>query len=169
MSNLKSRLPWQDRWNQPDTDELLKPLKAQHRRILEKMMAQLDELGATERQLVYYDPEWNWTIQYKLPAQGKDGKDQPRTLCYLIPNHEQPLICVPLSDDDINQLPIKKLAKLVREGIRIAKNAVATHWAIWSPNNQVELAHVLDLVTQTHELAVTEAQAAPASKSRKRR
>ncbi len=150
-----TRLPWQDRWNEPTVEQLLKPLNAQRRRLLELIMKEADLCQETEQQIVWYGPGWNWTIQYSF----KDKQDslESDVFCYLVANVETPLVSVPLSDAEIEKLPMRRLNKLIRNGIHNAKCAVAIHWAKWTPTNQTEIAHINDLIKRKYKLATGKA------------
>lgn len=147
------RQPWENRWVEPTLEQLLKPLPAQRRRLIEIIMETIDESyeGIT-RDVQWYGPGWNWTVQYQFdgPTKGLESD----ILCYLVPNPETPGVCVPLSDTEIGNLPIKRLNKLIRNGINIAKSAVAIHWATWTPTNQTEVAHINDLIKRKFKGAV---------------
>ncbi len=147
----RTRLPWQNRWDQPTIEQLLKPLIAQRRRLLELIMKEADQYPQVDQQIVWYGPGWNWTIQYAF----KDKHDglESDILCYLVANVETPLVCVPLSDAEIAKLPMRRLNKLIRNSIRIAKCAVTIHWAKWTPTNQTEIAHINDLIKRKYKLA----------------
>ena len=116
------------------------------------VMEEAEQYGSVEQKVVWYGPGWYWTIQYQFDGSnnGKSGK----VLVYLVPNIETPLVCVPLLDEEIGHLPMRRLNKLVRNGIRIAKCAVHVHWATWTPTNQTEIGHINDLIKRKHKLAV---------------
>lgn len=114
----------------------------------------LEELAGwddLEQKVIWYGPGWNWTIQFQLKAKHDLESD---ILCYIVPKVDGPMVCVPLSDREIERLPIKRLNKLIRNGIRVAKCAVAIHWAVWSPANQTEVGHVIDLLRRKRKAAV---------------
>lgn len=161
------RLPWEDRWSQPSVPQLLDPLKAHHRRAFDHLMGYLDAVEEAERSVVWYGPSWKWTIHYTLPGlpakPAKAGarravKPAPverRTLGYLVPKAEGPMVCLPLSEAEIAELPLPKLSKFVRDGIKLAKCAVAIHWACWSPSTQAETLQIIELLKRHHKLAAT--------------
>ncbi|MBI1336469.1 MAG: hypothetical protein GC164_05855 [Phycisphaera sp.] len=140
--------PWLDRWNQPNLEQLLDALKAHHRKPYTQILEQLDSYPGVQRSVIWYGSAWKWTIHYAfVDADGQEIE----TLCYIVPNSETPLICIPLADEVIEQLPIKRLTKFIREGIRSAKFAVAIHWATWSPLNQTETHALIDLCKRKHK------------------
>lgn len=74
------------------------------------------------------------------------------TVCYLVPRLEGPLVCVPLSEQIIADLPFARLSRFIKDGIRVAKCAVSIHWATWTPNNQTEVGLLMDLLKRCHKL-----------------
>lgn len=146
-----SRLAWEDRWVKPSLGQLLGPIKDPNRTMIENLVAQLDDFDKVERNVTWYGDAWKWTIQY-VQRKPESGKDQ--ILCYLIPKSEGPLVCVPLTSQLIQKLPMRRLGKVVREGIMSAKCAVATYWATWAPNNRTEVDHLMDLMKRKHKLAL---------------
>jgi hypothetical protein len=63
------------------------------------------------------------------------------------------MVCVPLSDAVLNDLPIARLGKVVRDGIKMAKCAVTIHWATWTPTSQAEALQIIDLLKRRHKNA----------------
>lgn len=156
-NSLTSRLPWQDRWNQPTLLQLLDPLKIQHRRLFEQLMEELVDFEEVDQVIHWYGSAWNWTIQYRLHD---PSLAEPHTLVYLVPRVENPIIVIPLSDEIIEQLPLKRLNRFIRDGIKNAKRAVAIHWATWTPNSKAEVTFLTDLLRRKCKLLL-----APADKS----
>ena len=144
-SSSQSKTPaWDNRWDKPNLNQLLTPLKAHQKRPFEQMVRELESIDGLERSVTWFGASWKWTIQYH--PQGKP--DHP--VCYLVPDLETPKVCVPLSDPDIDQLPLRRLSKFIRDGIKAAKCALNTHWAIWSPVSRNEAEMVVELVGRKH-------------------
>ena len=148
-------LAWQDRWSEPTLDELLADLTAQQRRSIKKLMAKIADLNPIHQDLVWYGPSWKWTIRFMLDAQPPE--DDSQVLCYIVPSIEQPLACVPLADPVIETLPMRRLSKYIREGIRSAKRAVEISWASWSFQTDSEANLISDLVRRKHQALIADA------------
>lgn len=88
---------------------------------------------------------------------------EPATgLCYLVPDANMPLLCIPMTDGFIEALPEKRLRKFIKEGIRSAKCAVQIRWATWSPSSDLETSMLTDLLRRKYDFA-THAVANPLS------
>lgn len=151
---IPTRLPWEERWARPTLEQLLKPQKDQVRAPLTALIEQLGELEGVEQDLVWYGPAWKWTIQFRL---ADEADDEGSILTYVVPNPETPLVSVPLRDETVEQLPIRRLNKYIRDGIRSAKQAVELHWAVWTPTSQSDAEHLLDLIKRKHKIRTGEA------------
>ena len=155
-SATASRPPWEDRWSEPSVRQLLSPVPPQHRRPLEAIIAELDGYDGIAQQIVWYGPGWNWTIQYQFDT---TPACCPDVLCYLVPRQESPIVCVPLREQEIDRLPIKRLNRLIREGILRAKCAVTVNWATITPNSRAEAEQLIDLIRRKHKAATTKPRA----------
>jgi len=148
---VEARPPWADRWTEPTLEQLIEPLGETHRKPFTELIKAIDEFEQVERSMFWYGVSWKWTLHYQL----FDAKGKPLgTLCYLVPKHDAPMICVPMSADQVHSLPIKRLNKMVRDGIRSAKCAIATHWAIWTPTSQSDVTHLTDLIKRLRKHAL---------------
>ncbi len=137
------RLPWHDRWQEPELEDLIQPLKAHQQRNFQTLIDQMDECSRMRRSLIWYSSGWKWTVQFTY------CDDRGRTIdqfAYLVPDAEHPKVVLPLEEDFIASLPMRRLSKFIRDGIRSAKCAVTIHWAAWTPGPESELNQMTDLV-----------------------
>jgi hypothetical protein len=148
-SAIKTRLPWEDRWTTPSLRQLVHDCEEQRRKVVETLIEQLSGFEGVSQTLLWYGAAWKWTLQFDLQT---SSSKQPIILAYLVPKPEAPLLCIPLSKEIIEQLPIRRLNKTVRDGIRSAKCAVEIHWAIWTPSAMTEVEAMVDLIKRKHKL-----------------
>ncbi|NJL31623.1 MAG: hypothetical protein HC898_08320 [Phycisphaerales bacterium] len=72
---------------------------------------------------------------------------QPQDVfCFLVPNIENPSVCIPLAETDAESIAGGTLSRYLREGINTAKCAVATRWATWTPATENESTQLADLL-----------------------
>jgi hypothetical protein len=174
---IAQRLAWHDRWTTPKESDLLDCLKFHHKRNLVKIMESLDSVEDVERSLIWYGPSWKWTFQYtqvmlriatrlrnpspsSFRAGQQSGDGRGDSLCYVVPDCIMPLVCVPLRTQMIETLPMKRLSRFIRDGIRTAKCAVEIHWAIWTPISETETGMILELIRRKREFNLAPAKAA---------
>ncbi len=140
---------WEDRWSQPEAEQLLEALSEHHRKPIEWLLEQVHHLDGIEQHLRWYGKAWKWTIE--LTFSDVEGNDLG-VLAYIVPNPETPLVSVPLRDETYEELPMRRLNKYIREGIRSAKCAVELYWAGWTPSNKSEAEHLFDLLKRKHRM-----------------
>jgi hypothetical protein len=145
---LSPNTAWQDRWTHPTVKQVLAALPALRRRSAERFVDQVSQLPGVTQNLIWYGPSWRWTLQFMLATE-KDPQGEP--LCYLVPGDDRPIAHVPLGEDFVSALPLRRLSKFVRDGVKAAKRAVETSWANWPLDSETDCKLVLDLVTRKHK------------------
>ena len=148
-----TRVPWEDRWNVPTLDQLLDPVEEVRERILRDFLDAVRGLGEVELERVWHGSSWRWTIEARLTAEvtHKEEGERP-VLAYAVCYPEAPLVVVPLTDHQMRKLPIRRLNRVVRENLRLAKRSVDLHWGHFNPSNNVDLEHLIDLVKRKHKM-----------------
>ena len=143
-----TRLPWQDRWTEPTFEQLIDPIKAKeaHHKALSSVMAGLEGFEGIQRRIIWAGQGWQWCIEYTLAGSHETGPDNPDAMAYVVPDPEQPFIAIPLRDEHIEQVPLRRVNRFIRDQIRSAKCAVDIHWCKWSPSAQTEVDHLMDLI-----------------------
>ncbi|MEM8737075.1 MAG: hypothetical protein AAGG38_01165 [Planctomycetota bacterium] len=143
-----TRSAWEDQWNPPTVEALMAELKEQHIALLTTLLERLEAYEGVEKSLVWHGDAWKWTLEYSLQTPGGPARDP---MAYFVPDPESPVFCLPLREEFILQLPMKRLNRYIREGINSAKCAVEIHWARWSPSAMTEVEHLTDLIKRKHK------------------
>ena len=81
-----------------------------------------------------------------------DNGREMDVMAYFVPNPQTPIFCIPMRQELIAQLPLKRLNRYIREGIRSSKCAVELHWAMWVPTASTEADHLTDLFKRKHKI-----------------
>ena len=144
-------LPWQDRWFRPNLDQLLTPIAEQQRKAFRSLVDRISDYDHVEQSLVWHGPGWNWTIQFEVKD---DAGSTLEVLCYLVPRHEGPEVCIPLKDDILEKLSLRRLHKFVRNGVRASKRSVEYYWATWNLAASSEADQLMELVKRKHKLTL---------------
>lgn len=144
-----TRSAWEDRWTPPTFEQLMAPQKEQHLNLLHELLNRLEAFEGVEKAIIWHGTAWKWTIEYSLNT--PDGPT-PEPLAYFVPDPESPVFCMPLREELIAKLPMKRLNRYIRDGIRGAKCAVQIHWAKWSPTAMTEVEHLTDLIKRKHKI-----------------
>ena len=147
--------PWEDRWAQPELEQLLAPLDEQRRKVVDIMIEQINEFEGVDMSIIWHGTAWKWTLQFSLYDPDGNLID---TLAYLVPKPDAPVFCVPLRTQTVEKLPLKRLNRYIRDGIRVAKRAVDIYWAVWTPSAVTETEHLRDLIKRRHKIMLADAQ-----------
>lgn len=151
-ATASSRLPWEDRWVEPTLEQLLEPIEPQRRDFIKALMEQTLAFPGVKRSLVWHGTAWKWTIEFNVHS---DEHESEGILAYVVPVPAEPIFCIPLTEQEIDKLPIKRLNKYIREGIHVAKRGVKYHWAVWTPTAGTEVEYLTDLVKRKHKFLTT--------------
>lgn len=149
QNEVLHRLAWEDRWTQPDLADLIAPLQEQSKGPFEALMGQIETLLPVRRDVKWCGPAWKWTIRYTSLDSQEEELD---LLAYLVPNSVAPLVCIPMANNIIERLPMRRLNRFIRNGIGSAKCAVATHWAEWNLTADGEANHLMDIIKRKHKI-----------------
>lgn len=144
-TNYKPQTPWQDRWKQPTIEQLLEPIKESHRKAFDSIMEGMEAYEGISRDVVWSGEGWQWTIEYVLEGHHTTGPEDPDAMAYIIPDPEQPVLAIPLKDEHIEQIPLRRVNRFIRDQLRSAKCPVEIHWGKWTPSAQTEVDHIMDL------------------------
>lgn len=129
--------PWGDRFQVPSVQDLLGSLDASSRKATKHLIAELEALPATSRSLRWHGV-WGWTIVVRAnadaecsPLPGRGVAEGP-ALAYVVCNPAGPMVSVPIGEDRLATLSIRKLTKRVREGIGQSPPVLGVRWPTWS-------------------------------------
>ena len=147
-NTLTRRLAWLDRWNQPTQDQLIEALKPHQQKNFTRIIDALKEYGNVQQNLIWYGASWKWTLHFHM---GATQGDESRTMCYIVPNTESPVLSLPFDVHFLASLPSRRLSKFVRDGLKSAKCAVNFHWASWTPGLDNEVTMLLDLLKRKYK------------------
>ncbi len=159
--------PWADRWNTPDRDTLLGKLNEPASVLIPKLLDNTYEnVEGLEEELIWHGTSWRWTIQFTAPGDPKEGaaSEEREVLFYFVPNPEEPLVCVPLRPEQLEHLPIRRLNRYIRDGIKGAKWAVDVRWGKWLLTANTELEHLTDLLKRKGKILIGESPSQKRSK-----
>ncbi len=146
---------WEDRWNVPAEEDLLKIFTDQQMHILRQIMDGFLSYAGVQRRLQYHGESWKWSWIYELV----DDKGKViETMGYVIPTPENPMtkgatIIVTLKDDALESMPFRRLNRYIREAVKTAtsKQAVEDRWVTFNPSASTEVEHIMDLYKRKYK------------------
>src|SRR3954463_5798839 len=134
----KTRIAWMDRFRTPTVDELFSPFNKQLGAVLEHIRTRVLEVeGAKEE--ISWQGVWRWTLVYRTPVEPERG------WAYLVLDPAKPRLAVPIGDDLVSELPVKKLSKFVRDGLAHAPMVDGLRWAQWEVLTKTQADEILTL------------------------
>jgi len=123
MESRRTRSPWQERFAHPSPDDLLAaPARTPASLILHARRALQDRYGFAES--VEWCGVWNWTLVFRSPRELPPAP----AAAYLIPDPKSPRLCIPLREEALAILPLKRLARSVREALAAATVVGGHRW-----------------------------------------
>lgn len=136
---LKSTAVWTDRFVQPSPEALLGGIPKTISPPLEAAREKLVQFeGLAES--VMWQGVWHWTLVYRHES------DLSRAMAYLVPDPIKPRLCVPVPNELVPGLPVKKLSRFVRDGILHAPVVGQIRWACWSLSLKSQAEELMQLV-----------------------
>jgi len=137
-SSQKARSAWQDRFRTPTVEVLIRDFNKQLAAVVNHAR---DSLLAAEgaKEEVGWHGVWRWTMVYRLPGNGERG------WAYLVPDPSKPRLTLPIADEAVSELPIKKLSKFIRDGLSHAPTVDGIRWAQWELQNKTQVDDILSL------------------------
>lgn len=141
----KIRLPWEDQFRVPTLDDLRGHYPKQLGNLIEVARERLLQFNGVREEVSWQGLPWRWTLVYRCP------QDPVRAWAYLVPDPEKPKLSLPLTDEQVQALPMRRLKKFVRDGVLCARKVDSVYWATWDITNRAQLDEVLDLVRRKHQ------------------
>jgi len=146
MPMVKTRLAWEDKFRRPKVEELFdhypsKQLEA----VAQAARARLREFTEVEEKIEWQGMPWRWTLTYTCEM------DPTRAWVYLIPDPAKVQLCIPLTTSMVQSLPMRRLKKVIRDGIVYSKFVAGTYWPCWDVPAKTNLEELIDLAGRKHK------------------
>lgn len=136
---VQSRDRWFDRYQPPTLDDLRAGLERGPDALFDYGRKGLQGLDGVEEVLSWEGIPWRWCLVYRLA--GEPG----RPLAYLVPDPDRPHIALPLTDDVLAILPVRRFSKSIRDRIVFASEVSGVHWAQWDLASRALIDEIMDL------------------------
>lgn len=137
-SALKSRQAWMDRYRTPTVNELVSAFNKQLTGVVNHARERMLAIDGVKEE-VSWQGVWRWTLLYRIPGEAD------RVWAYLVMDPHKPRLAVPVPNDLISDLPVKKLSKFVRDGLAHAPTVDGVRWAHWEIQGKTQADDILSL------------------------
>lgn len=140
MSAIDPNLPWHDRFNTPDSDELIEPVRTAETGIepFEQLRVTLVESLELTETLGWHGIPWRWAFSYA------PREEDP--IAYLVPEPGRPQFCCRLDVDAADAVAASKPHRTIREGLARGRLVGSTLWTEWDLNAMTRAGDYADLV-----------------------
>jgi hypothetical protein len=117
--------PWQDRFRTPDTTALRKSVDPEAVDSYDRIRGHLLKIDGITEAPGWHGSTYCWCLEYRLP-----DRDEPMAI--LIPSPIDLQLAMPIDHEFLEQLPIRRMKRAIRDGLDLASPPFDTTWAIWS-------------------------------------
>lgn len=94
--------------------------------------------GGVSFHLAHLGVPWRWCLEART-----DGLDT--VIAYLVPEPKRPQLAIPMPEDSLHRLSLKRLSKPVRDGLLHARLVGGVIWAEWDLNGRPLTTELCDL------------------------
>lgn len=133
------RLCWVDRFAKPTAKELREPMAGDVKRVYDSVRKHLLMLDGVREELVWYGECWRWCLEYRTRL-------SPDPLAVIVPSPQDLQLALPLDTEFTSSLPIKRMKRVVRDGLELAQEPFDTRWGVWSLGGNGLLDELQDLI-----------------------
>lgn len=141
-SGQRSRSPWEDRFKTPTYEGLRDLNNKQIAAVFDAARARLSAIPDVTESLAWLGIPWRWSMEYRSPS------DPSRAWAVLVLQPAKPTISIPLPAPVLSRIPLTKLPRSIRDGLKAATPIAGVFWPTWecASKTQVdEVAQVLDM------------------------
>lgn len=134
----KVRTPWEDRFVVPVASTLISGLPAHLASVAEFARAKFSGIDALQEE-IGWQGVWKWTFVYATAVEPRKG------WAYLVPDPAKLRISLPIQAELMQDLPLKKLSKFVRDGLLHSPLVGRTKWPMWEIQGKGQVEDILEL------------------------
>ncbi|MBY0312628.1 MAG: hypothetical protein K2W85_11210 [Phycisphaerales bacterium] len=138
---------WNDKFRMPEVAQLRGGLNKPLQSVFDDAREELKRLEGVSESVSWQGVPWRWTLVYTMAEVPTE-----RALAYLVPDPQRVQMCVPLNQEQIEKLPMKRLKKSIRDGVVHARSVAGVWWPTWDVPTRGALDEVLELVVRKHKM-----------------
>jgi hypothetical protein len=141
-SGTRTRSPWEDRFRTPTYEGLRDLNNKQLAAVFDAARARLVGVPEATESLAWLGIPWRWSMEYRCPL------DPTRAWAVLILQPAKPTISIPLPVPVLARVPLTKLPRPIRDGLKAAIPIAGVLWPTWecaSKTQIEEIGQILDM------------------------
>lgn len=140
----KAKNAWEERFETPRVEALLAGFSKSQAGLIEQARAAILGLENAAESISWLGIPWRWTLAYTV-----DGSSE-RPIAYLVPQPGRPVLALPMAEDVVAALPMRRLPKYIRDVIAFSPKVAGVHWMQWDITGRSQLVELMGLVRQQH-------------------
>lgn len=133
-----AREAWENEFREPDLDTLRGMYEDAPLFLFDSLHSAALGYEGVSAELVWEGIPWRWCLRFAHPAD--EG-----VFAYLVPDPEGPLLCLPLSTECVDSIPLHRLKRYARDAIVKADKVESNRWVTWKVSAKTELEELLDM------------------------
>jgi len=142
----RTKTSWENKFREPPIEDLLTHFpNKQLAGVMEAARDRLTTYPNVVERVQWLGMPWRWAMVYSCEP------DPTRALAYLVPDPAKVQISIPLTTAMLQTMPIRRLRKVIRDGILYSKFVAGTYWPCWEVTSRNSLDDLLDLVSRKHK------------------
>lgn len=148
MGSANARNAWTEKFSRPSVEQVFAASTKANQSVLEAAREELLELGGLEERMEWQGLPWRWTLVFEMDS----GPERAPAFAYIVPDPAKPQLCLPLTSEQIEAIPVRKLKKTIRDGIVFARSVSGVWWATYDIPTKTALADVMELAVRKRKL-----------------
>ncbi len=145
---VKSRTCWEDRYRTPTVRELCDALSRQHAHLIDLGREKMLALGGVTESIEWRGIPWRWTLAFNVES---------TALAYLVPQPARPRLALPLPEEIVQALPLRRATKAVRDAITFAPRVGGILWPAWDLQSRPQIEELCGLIRRKYDLVLSPA------------
>ncbi len=136
----RSRTVWEDRFRTPTFEQLRDLSNKQIAGVFDAARAKLRVVPEVRESVAWLGLPWRWCLEYRL------NLDPQRAWAVLVMQPNKPGIAIPLPAPVLSKVPLAKLPRSVREGLRAASSIAGVFWPCWECLGKTQVDEVMQVL-----------------------
>jgi len=138
---IHARSAREDRFREPTLEQLRAGLQEDAREAFDRLRDHLAGLDDVTESFGWHGSTWGWCLEYRI-----EGEDGPMAMLAAMP--DDPQLIMPIDKAFVDQLPVRRLKRGIRDGLELGLEPFDVPWAIWSVHPPNILDELVDLINR---------------------
>lgn len=138
-----AREAWENEFREPQIEDLRGMYEESALFLYDAVRAGALALDGVTEELAWEGIPWRWCLRMSHP-------NDTGVFAYIAPMPTGPELCLPLTTECVESIPLRRLKRYARDNIVKAKKVGSDRWPSWRVNAKTELEELLDMLKRKH-------------------